>query len=417
MNDSARDNITNWSSYKKIIFRFSFVFILLFILIFNNGSLPLLSYLNKPFVNLMHAFTPWFSKNILHYPYDYTIFSNGSGDTSYDWITLLILGLIALIGTLIWSLIDNKKSSYNSGYYWLTVFIRYYIAFMLINYGAIKLAHAQMPPPGLTKLMQPLGEFSPMGLAWNFFGFSKGYNIFMGIVEILAGLLLFRKTVVLGALITMATSINIMAINYFYDVPVKMVSTTLLLLSLFLLLPNINSLTKLFVKGKSTQLLQLRRPIFHKVWKKHAVSICKFLLIFLFVSVQIFSTFNRQKLIAQYFTKSPLYGIYQITSKTENRISIPNEWSFIVFEYEGNAMVRDNFYYPQYVGVGLDTAEKKITLNNYTFDYKLMENGELILKVKVKDQIEEIMLTKRDPKAFELLNREFNWIQEYPYNR
>jgi hypothetical protein len=365
----------------------------------------------------MHTFIPWFSKNIIHYHYDYTIFSNGSGDTSYDWVTLLVLVSIGIAGTIIWTLIDTKRNNYNRYYYWLTVFIRYYIAFMLINYGAIKLVHAQMPPPGLTKLMQPLGEFSPMGLAWNFFGFSKGYNIFIGIIEIMAGLLLFRKTMVLGALITVVTSLNIMAINYFYDVPVKMMSTALFLLSLFLLYPYMRSLTLLFLNGESIQLKQIKRPIWKNSWKNHTVSICKALLITLFISAQLFSVFNRQKLIAQYFKKSPLYGIYQINTSSDKRISLPANWSFIIFEYEGNALVRDNFYFAQYVGAGFNTTENKMTLNNYTFDYKLEENGDVLLKVKIKDQLEEIRLTKRDPKAFELMNRGFNWIQEYPHNR
>lgn len=417
MNNSTSVDTTRWTFGKKIIFRFAFVFITCFIFLFNNGSIPLLNLINRPFVNLMHKFTPWFSKNILDYQYDYSIFTNGSGDTSYNWVTLLIVVSIGILGTLIWSLIDTKRNNYNQCYYWLTVLIRYYVAFMLINYGISKLAYAQMPPPGLTKLMQPLGEFSPMGLAWNFFGFSKGYNIFIGLLEIMAGLLLFRKTMVLGALIALATSLNIMAINYFYDVPVKMVSTALCILTLFLVLPYIQSLMKLFLKGESTQLEQIKRPNWSNAWKNRTVSISKVLLITLFVSLQIFSFLNLQKLMVQYFNKSPLYGIYEIQANPEKRMSIPQDWSFMIFEYEGKVIVRDHFYNAKQIGVGLNTAEKKITLNNNDFDYKRERNGDLILKIILNDQMEEIRLKKRDPKTFELMNRGFNWIQEYPHNR
>src|SRR5690606_3361008 len=219
-----------WSLSTKIAFRFSFIFILSFIVIKNNGAFPFFNYINKPLVLLTYQFTPWFSKNILHYDYDYSIFTNGSGDTSYDWITLLIFFLYAIIGTIIWSILDSKRKSYYTCYYWLTTFIRYYVAFMLINYGVAKHIHAQMPHPGLERLMQPLGEFSPMGLAWTYCGYSKGYSIFIGVAEILAGFLLFRKTVVLGTMLTIAVSINIMTVNYFFDVPVKMMSTALLIL-------------------------------------------------------------------------------------------------------------------------------------------------------------------------------------------
>src|SRR5690606_4492233 len=182
--------------------------------------------------------------------YDYSIFVNGSGDTSYAWVSLLLLITFALAASLIWSLTDSKRPHYNTLYYWLTVLIRYYIAFMLINYGVIKVMHAQMPPPTLTRLIQPLGEFSPMGLAWTFIGYSKGYNILIGVAEILSVFLLFRKTMVLGCLITTVSTINIMAINYFYDVPVKMISTALFLLSVYLLIPYLQSLYTLFILGK-----------------------------------------------------------------------------------------------------------------------------------------------------------------------
>ncbi|TYR32211.1 DoxX family protein [Sphingobacterium phlebotomi] len=404
-------------SKTKIGFRFSFIFILSFILVMNNGAFPLFHYINRPIVQLMHEFTPWFAKNVLNYSYDYSIFTNGSGDTSYDWITLLILFLWAIIGAIIWSIADRKRKNYSACYYWLTTFMRYYIAFMLINYGMIKLVHAQMPPPGLDRLMQPLGEFSPMGLAWTYFGYSKGYNIFVGIVEILAGLLLFRKIVVLGALITMAVSINIMTTNYFFDVPVKMVSTALLILSIFLLLPHLKPLFNFLILGKSVQIKTIRNPKFTKAWKNKILIVIKITVIGIFVIQQISGLLNRQKLIDHYFKKSPLYGIYLIESSNEIRTTIPEDWTSIVFEYEGHANIRDMYYKKQRLSPVIDPKEKKISLNNYTFDYSVLENGDILLTKTFSDRTEEVKLIKQHPEEFELIKRKFNWIQEHPYNR
>ena len=108
---------------------------------------------------------------------------------------------------------------------------------------------------------------------------------------------------VLGALITVATSLNIMAINYFYDVPVKLMSTALVLLSVFLLLPYLKSLTDLFFKGESSQLKQINRPVFNRVWKKWVASICKVLVIMLFISTQLFGVFNQKKNNSTIFQK------------------------------------------------------------------------------------------------------------------
>ncbi len=407
----------DWSVPTKIGFRFSFIFILLFIFIMNNGAFPLFQYISKPITSLIEQFTPWFAKNVLHYKYDYSIYINGSGDTSYAWITLLILFLVAIIGTLIWTLADKDRKNYRIPYYWLTMFIRYYIAFMLINYGIAKLVHGQMPPPGLERLMQPLGEFSPMGLAWTFLGYSKGYNIFMGVMEILAGLLLFRKTVVLGALITMSVSINIMTINYFFDVPVKMVSTALFVLSLFLLLPYIKPLFELFTKGKPAQLKIITKPIFDKSWKNKLVVIVKIAFVGIFLMQQIFGMVNRQKLMDYYFKKSPLYGIYVIESNTSTHTYIPDDWISIVFEYEGNALIRDKFYKKKRENTKIDTVKHTITLNNYTFDYTILENGDIRLIKTFDNHIDEIKLTKQNLEDFELMKGKFRWIQEYPYNR
>lgn len=337
-------NHLDWNISTRIAFRFSFIFIISFVILMNNGAFPLFNYILKPFAHLMQQFTPWFAKNILHYEYDYSVYTNGSGDTSYSWVTLLIFFVIALVGTAVWSIVDRNRKNYSTCYYWLTTVVRYFVAFMLINYGVIKLVHGQMPPPGLNRLMQPLGEFSPMGLAWVFFGYSAGYNIFIGIVEILAGFLLFRRTVVLGALITMGTSINITAVNYFFDVPVKMISAALLLLSLFLLLPYIKPLFALLVQGKPAQLIQTAKPTFTKPWKNKVITVIKIVFIGVFVTQQVFGLLNRQQFINYYYKKSPLYGIYIIENSEEKRIAIPNDWSSIVFEYEGHATIRDKHY-------------------------------------------------------------------------
>jgi hypothetical protein len=406
-----------WNLPTKIGFRFSFLFILSFILIMNDGAVPVFNYINKPFVQLMHEFTPWFASNVLNYSYDYSVFTNGSADTSYDWITLLILFLWATMGTIIWSIADRNRTSYRTCYYWLTTFIRYYIAFMLINYGVIKLAHAQMLPPGLDRLMQPLGEFSPMGLAWTYFGYSKGYSVFVGIVEILAGLLLFRKTVVLGALITMAISINIMTANYFFDVPVKTISTALFLLSLFLLLPHIKPLFNFLILGKSVRLKAIEKPKFTKPWQSKVLFMIKITVVSIFVVQQISGILNRLKLIDHYSKESPLYGIYLIERNHDIRTTIPNDWASIVFEYEGHATIRDMYYKKKRVGPIIDSTKNKISLNNYTFDYSVRENGDILLTKTFGDRTEEIRLIKQNTEEFELMKREFNWIQEYPRNR
>src|SRR5690606_10646329 len=145
---------------------------------------------------------------------------------------------------------------------------------------------------------------------WTYFGYSKGYNIFVGIVEMLAGFLLFRKTFILGALITMSVSINIMLANYFFDVPVKLLSTSLFILSLFLILPNLKPLFNFIVLGKSAQLKGIGKRRFAKRWQSKMAFVVKIVVLATFVGQQIFIYFSRQNPISQHWKKSPLYGIY-----------------------------------------------------------------------------------------------------------
>ena len=234
MNQTTHDNL-DWSLQEKILFRFVFVFFILFIIIQNNGAYPFWGFLMKYPTEILQFAIPWIGKHILHLSYEITVFTNGSGDTTYDYVIVLAIFSTAIIATVIWSIIDGKRDNYVVWYYWLTVAVRFYIGLMLINYGLFKVVKLQFPSPGIYRLLQPYGESSPMGLAWTFLGFSKGYNFFMGVAELTAALLLFRRTMTAGAIVTLMTTTNVMAVNYFYDVPVKIISTALVMMTLFLL--------------------------------------------------------------------------------------------------------------------------------------------------------------------------------------
>ncbi|MEJ5993657.1 hypothetical protein WG904_04425 [Pedobacter sp. Du54] len=129
----------NWSFLKKYGFRLFLILFLLVIIFNNNGTFPYFYILVKYPTEGMHQFIPWFSKNIIGYEYDYSIFTNGSGDTSYDYILLLFSLILAFVLAAIWSALDFKRKNYNHFYYWLLVLVRCYVAVTLINYGMYKI--------------------------------------------------------------------------------------------------------------------------------------------------------------------------------------------------------------------------------------------------------------------------------------
>jgi uncharacterized membrane protein YphA (DoxX/SURF4 family) len=132
--------------------------------------------------------------------------------------------------------------------------VRYTLACTPFAYGFAKVVPLQFQAPGLAKLIEPYGEFSPMGVLWNFMGASLPYTILAGAAEVIGGLLLlFRRTTTLAALFSMAAMANVTALNYCYDVPVKLYSTNLLLMTIFLAAPDLRRLANVLIFNRTAE--------------------------------------------------------------------------------------------------------------------------------------------------------------------
>jgi hypothetical protein len=126
-------------------------------------------------------------------------------------------------------------------------------------YGASKIIPLQMPAPSLARLIEPYGDSSPMGLLWTFVGASKEFEILSGCAEMLGGvLLIFPRTTLLGALVCLADTAMIFTFNMCYDVPVKLYSLHLLLMSVFLVAPDFRRLLNLFLLNRGFHWVQER---------------------------------------------------------------------------------------------------------------------------------------------------------------
>ena len=197
---------------------------------------------NDAYRRMWHAIVPWVGENLLHLHGDMREVANGSGDQLYDYILLLCFFIVAIIATAIWSWIDRKRTNYDQLYEWLRVFVRMMLAVAMISYGANKLFRMQFPEPPLYRFVDYYGNSSPMGLLWTFMGMSRAYSLFTGVAEMLGGLLLVvPRFTTLGALVTFAVMSNVWMLNFCYDVPRKIFSTHLVLMSLFLLLPDVRA--------------------------------------------------------------------------------------------------------------------------------------------------------------------------------
>jgi hypothetical protein len=243
-----------WSAVRRALVRFVFCYIVL-------SYVDFLRAVSVWFSLFVNKFIGWVMVDMVgvdvHQPS-----STGSGDTVADYLLQILILIAAVAGSLIWSLVDRRPSSVRLRG-WLQVLTRYALAFWLIKYGFAKVIPTQFLHLQMRQLTQTYGQSSPMGLLWNFMGFSTAYTVFAGIAELLpAMLLLFRRTALSGALIAFGVLLNVAMLNFCYDVPVKLFSLKLLLLSLFLILPESGRLLRLFVLNRPVPSANLDEPRF-----------------------------------------------------------------------------------------------------------------------------------------------------------
>jgi hypothetical protein len=412
----------------QISIRFAFLFWVLFVFCFNNGAFPFLYYIQKFTIPALHTFIPWFAAKFLNLADPITIFSNGSGDTTYDYVLLLCVLIVTVSCTLLWTAIDYKKKSHEHLFYWLTVVLRFYVGFMLVHYGIAKLNNGQFPAPSVYRLTSTYGDSSPMGLAWTFLGFSAGYKWFMFSAEIMGFLLFFRRTATLGAFLSLMTTINIMAINYCFDVPVKILSTALVLMCLTILSPNIIRLFRFFFKGETVRLNLLKAPPIKALWMRISKLVLKYATISLYAGLLLFMALKTAWLDPKSAHITTVYGVFDIEDVTwwkqapiADRTDLRPKWALLTFEDGNIGMAKSVNNETAWYKYKLDTVTKSVQITftddpdvSHKLNYTIPTQDRMVLKGDFFGRPATLILKR---KTFELTERGFRWINEHPYNK
>jgi hypothetical protein len=188
------------------------------------------------------------------------IHATGSGDTAINWIGIGLMLLYTVIAASIWSMLD-RRVEYRAASQWLRFVLRLTLVIAMANYGFSKLFPMQMPPPSLAVLNERVGDLSPMTLLWTFLGVNPAYEIAAGAVEIAAALLLFfRRTALVGAILTCFVMSNVLLFDLFFDVPVKIYAGHLVLFSIAIIAPDLRSLWDFFWRHHPASLTSLWVP-------------------------------------------------------------------------------------------------------------------------------------------------------------
>jgi hypothetical protein len=385
----------HWNTINKIVFRVVFTYFVLYMLLMLSSPL-----FETPF--------RWIGRVLFRINYEYEVNGNGSGDHTFAYLTLFVTAILTIISVALWSFFDRNRNSYNKLLYWFLVFLRIILVASMLLYGFVKIFKLQFPSASLTRLLDPLGDFSPMGLAWTYMGFSKGFNVFVGLMEVLGGLLLIpRRTQTLGAFIIIGVMSQVAMMNFSYDIPVKLFSIHLVLMALVLFITD-HRFLRVLVKNKAVEKYNYYHPVkskkYHKVifWTKSVGLI----LLISFISFNFYTTERNRGDKRQ---KPLLYGIWEASHFIKNGDTLPPlitdsyRWRYLIVDLKDEATVKTMDDLKHQYKFLADSTSQKVSLHTkdseseaYNFNYKKSNSGVLQLNGIMDSDTLQILLSIKD---------------------
>lgn len=201
----------NGAAVRRVGLRFLAVYAALFCLPFPIDSLPVIgSHVGEWLGHAWRALDMWVATDVLGIPGPIFDGPTGSGDTTLDYVHVLVTLVLAVVGTAAWTTVRRHRDDHPRLWYAVRTYLRFYLCVVMLGYGFAKVFKTQFPAPSPSRLMERYGESSPMALLWTFMGASTPYTIFAGTLEVLGAVLLaFRPTATLGALVVAAVMSNV----------------------------------------------------------------------------------------------------------------------------------------------------------------------------------------------------------------
>jgi hypothetical protein len=435
---------------RKLALRVAFVYFALYLLPFPLDVIPvrlvsesaaawLQGHVFAPYEQGMDAAVKWIGAR--YFGLTITILPAGSGDTTWNYVQLAGFGAVSLGAALLWTLVDlalrGARSDDTRIHDWLHSTLRLYLSITLLGYGMAKVIKAQMPTPGLDSLMQPFGEGSPMGLLWNFVGFSQAYCVFTGAAEMLGGLLLAnRRTATLGSLVATTVLINVVMMNFCFDTPVKLFSSNLLLMSCWLALPDAKKLLDVLVFHRTPK-VEPPRPLFRTPVLHWIALAARTLLIGWVVWSGLKNNWERRNgPYGDLGPKPPLYGtwdveVFEVDGEIvpEEELGHPDAWKRLrIGRYRLGIERRDGSFLLAWAQA--TPKSDRLNVNPSPDPGRALDGGAMVsfkCELTTPDALTidapwngrqlHVELARAESSGYLLVERGFHWINEYPFNR
>jgi hypothetical protein len=353
---------------------------------------------------------PWLGHHVLRITTEISAEETGSGDKLYDWLLVALFATVAVVATIVWSILDRRRARYDRLASLFHVFLRYHLGIQMLDYGLAKVIPAQFPVPGPSHILEPFGEASPMRMLWAFMGASPAYVVFAGLGEVTGGLLVwFRRTATLGALVSAGVLLNVVMLNYCYDVPVKLFASHLLLMALLVAAPDLRRLADLLV---------LHRPTTPRAfaWSpstrglRVARAVVKFALLAFVVG---FGLHESHKYYGEAHTHPAHYGVFDVAAQTGTsyRAAFLSSRSGGLRDDQGVAL---RFQLPPKDGA-VETSRRG-NKEKGTLKLTMPDADHILLDGTVGSEKIALKLERRQtPPLFS--SRGFHFVNEFPFNR
>ncbi|PHR37192.1 MAG: hypothetical protein COA38_00445 [Fluviicola sp.] len=350
--------------------------------------------------NSLSSISEWVAKDAL----EINIYSSPTtSDSAAQFVQAFLLLIIAFLLVVI-ARKQRRFSEIEIGRF-LHTSAAYILSFFLLKYGVDKLFQFQFYAPEPNTLFTPLGMLSKDILFWSSMGTSSSYNTFMGLSEIIpAFLLLHHRTRLLGGLIALGVLVNVLMINFSFDITVKLLSMYLVTVSIYVISPFLKNLYSFFIShsessAKPEKRIQLK-PKVRTVVKSIVVILLFTEILFSYVQVRSFNGREMEKIAH--------FGSYEVTQadadvlgyQNVHRIHIHSKGYLILEDKEGSFVDFPIRIAPdQSIIVRKENARFFVSKNGSKAVFKIQKDGKSV----------DILTRKIDLDALPARDDSFHW--------
>ncbi|WP_348267771.1 hypothetical protein P8936_00670 [Edaphobacter paludis] len=367
--------------------------------------------------------TIWLGVHLFHLTGRAATVHDATGDRALAWVAMLLILLTSAIAAAAWSVFDRKRVQYADLLLWFRLGLSVTLGLALLPYAFIKIFPLQFPSPPLALLNEPVGNASPTLLFWSLYGLHPAFEMLLGWVEVLtAVLLLFRRTAFPGALLALGVTANIALLDTVFDVPVKLWSFTLVVMSLVLLIPEAKWLGSFFFSRDAVPQRPQWAPQPRTARARRAALLAEVLLVLVACSSYAWGTWTVYRMKLEALRDPSMFtGEWRIQGQSGIKGGDGQAITTVFFDPNSDMMLQD--------------ARGTMWRSRSVYDSKthvlrvLYEAGGFMIFVVDQSDASDLLLIPKGPTAaqmgtvtlkrvflprtYPLLQRHFHWVNEF----